>query len=557
MANYTELTEAAETVRDETLQAANTAARVGGAMVDAVALMAATAGVVDAGAVTGTASFASLQLALDALQQSGFPADAIGRGKMLVFRDELMGRSRLVRYGSGDKWDAAAWEECYVDRYSPVVGWSGETVEGVDVVAGSLMSGEGAVVYDTAKGSFLFRLDGDTPKYYGNWPSRSQFQDNVYVSGGTFTAAFTAAVFLGDDGSVWLPSSASMLVRVVAPAAVDEGAGLAVFAGVFASVADDIVEAEPGDGARLWYVKALRSFAWGVVTRSSAAWDGSGGVARFTFTGKTSFELLDTVLHPEWTLGGRLLADALGRLVPSDAGVMQLSVDGTGLRFAAYSHVRGAAGQNANTGAECVPLFSLAAGDYLLADGTFCPASDYLGCSDAVGIIVDPAKGLFLPVPLETEDGAFYAASAGVKAINAVKDTLAMAAGCVEADAVLDNMRWALGGADTSYEAYFPAFYAARWGDSARMSGYRRLLATRAECEAMTDGAVRDALVSWYHYNAEAGDLPTAFYGTTPRYSMGDAASLAYVTLQGSDGMTVPVAQAPAGGFPLLALYPR
>lgn len=557
MANYTELTEAAETVRDETLQAANTAARVGGAMVDAVALMAATAGVVDAGAVTGTASFASLQLALDALQQSGFPADAIGRGKMLVFRDELMGRSRLVRYGSGDKWDAAAWEECYVDRYSPVVGWSGETVEGVDVVAGSLMSGEGAVVYDTAKGSFLFRLDGDTPKYYGNWPSRSQFQDNVYVSGGTFTAAFTAAVFLGDDGSVWLPSSASMLVRVVAPAAVDEGAGLAVFAGVFASVADDIVEAEPGDGARLWYVKALRSFAWGVVTRSSAAWDGSGGVARFTFTGKTSFELLDTVLHPEWTLGGRLLADALGRLVPSDAGVMQLSVDGTGLRYAAYSHVRGAAGQNANTGAECVPLFSLAAGDYLLADGTFCPASDYLGCSDAVGIIVDPAKGLFLPVPLETEDGAFYAASAGVKAINAVKDTLAMAAGCVEADAVLDNMRWALGGADTSYEAYFPAFYAARWGDFARMSGYRRLLATRAECEAMTDGAVRDALVSWYHYNAEAGDLPTAFYGTTPRYSMGDAASLAYVTLQGSDGMTVPVAQAPAGGFPLLALYPR
>lgn len=557
MANYTELTEAAETVRDETLQAANTAARVGGAMVDAVALMAATAGVVDAGAVTGTASFASLQIALDALQQSGFPAAAVGRGKMLVFRDELMGRSRLVRYKSSDVWDGAAWEECYVDRYSPVVSWSGETVEGVSVTAGSSMADEGDVVYDTAKGTFLFRPSGQEVRYYSNWPSRGQFQDNVYVSGGTFTAAFTAAVFMGEDGSVWLPSSASLLVRVIAPAAVDEGAGLAVFAGVFASVADDIVEAEPGDGARLWYVKALRSFAWGVVTRSSAAWNGSGGVARFTFTGKTSFELLDTVLHPEWTLGGRLLPDVLGRLVPSEAGVMQLSVDGTGLRYAAYSHVRGAAGQNANTGAECVPLFTLAAGDYLLADGTFCPASDYLGGSDAVGIIVDPGKGLFLPVPLETEGGAFYAGSAGVKTINAVKDTLAMAAGCVEADAVLDNMRWALGGADTSYEAYFPAFYAARWGGSARMSGYRRLLATRAECEAMTDGAVRDALVSWYRYNAEAGDLPTAFYGTTPRYSMGDAASLAYVTLQGSEGMTVPVSQAPAQGFPLLALYPR
>lgn len=556
MANYTELTEAAETVRDETQQAANTAARVGGAMVDAVALMAATAGVVDAGAVTGTASFASLQIALDALQQSGFPAAAVGRGKMLTFRDELMGRSRLVRYKSGDVWDGAAWEECYVDRYSPVVSWSGETVEGVSVTPGSSMADEGDVVYDTAKGTFLFRPSGQEVRYYGNWPSRGQFQDNVYVSGGTFTAAFTASVFMGGDGSVWLPSSASLLVRVIAPPVVDAEGRLAGFAGVFASVADDIVEAEPGDGARLWYVKALRSFAWGTVARSTAPWDGSGGVARFTLTGKTSFELLDLTLHPEWTLGGRLMADALGRLVPSEAGVMLLSVDGTGLRYAAYSHVRGAAGQNANTGAECVPLFTLAAGDYLLADGTFCPASDYQG-SNAVGIIVDPGKGLFLPVPLETEGGAFYAGSAGVKTINAVKDALSMAAGCVEADAVLDNMRWALGGSDTSYEAYFPAFYAARWGGSGRMSGYRRLLATRAECEAMTDGAVRDALVSWYRYNVGAGDLPTAFYGTTPRYTIDDAASLAIVTLQGSEGMTVPVAKAPAGGFPLLALYPR
>ena len=100
--------------------------------------------------------------------------------------------------------------------YIPVVKWSGTTVNGVEVVADTSMGGSdpAAVVLDTAKGSFLYLSGG---QYYTWWTNAADYQENAWSSAASsWEAGFTRAVFSGQDGSLWWPSSASKIVKIEA-----------------------------------------------------------------------------------------------------------------------------------------------------------------------------------------------------------------------------------------------------------------------------------------------------------------------------------------------------
>lgn len=419
------------------------------------------------------------------------------------------------------------------DTYPAVVEWSGETVHPDTIVPASII-GEVPpldVCHDAVRNTFIARA-GDG--WHTNWEGRGDFQSGQWSQqqqqdAGTWSPGYVPALFAGINGTSLAAVSPSEVVRL-SRAAAEASTGIA---GIFAGTADDVVTGTAGEGAGWWFIKALGCFGYGTVSESAADYVGAG-YKRFTFTGKTAFASAETP-------GGFTFLQ--GAVLPVDGGIY--AIEGRGMEW----EMRTLGGEDYPY-AVATPMFRLDVGDCLLDDGTFMfreqAVMDY--SSRVVGIIIDPVKRIMLPVPTTVVSSAFAGTSQGVLAVvNAVKDQLSCITSCVDYDAALGGLRSALGGSDTSFGSYFPAFYSARYTER---GGYKRFLATKAECTMMAaDWRIREVA------DAVSG-VPQVFYGVTPRYTVGDLSAVAQLVLEGDEAKgNATVAATSGGGFATLALY--
>lgn len=108
------------------------------------------------------------------------------------------------------------------EAYAKVVKWSGKVVDGIllqQLSAGA--STQGQVVWDKGHKTFAFETTGGS--YFNNWGTRTDYQTGMWTAdAGQWSAGLMAGVFYsGDDGSLWVATSAAELERLTGSDVVD------------------------------------------------------------------------------------------------------------------------------------------------------------------------------------------------------------------------------------------------------------------------------------------------------------------------------------------------
>ena len=108
------------------------------------------------------------------------------------------------------------------EAYTKVVKWSGKVVDGILLQQLSAGAGaQGQVVWDKGHKTFAFETTGGS--YFNNWGTRTDYQTGMWTAdAGQWSAGLKAGVFYsGDDGSLWVATSAAELERLTGSDVVD------------------------------------------------------------------------------------------------------------------------------------------------------------------------------------------------------------------------------------------------------------------------------------------------------------------------------------------------
>ena len=108
------------------------------------------------------------------------------------------------------------------EAYAKVVKWSGKVVDGILLQQLSAGAGaQGQVVWDKGHKTFAFETTGGA--YFNNWGTRTDYQTGMWTAdAGQWSAGLKAGVFYsGDDGSLWVATSAAELERLTGSDVVD------------------------------------------------------------------------------------------------------------------------------------------------------------------------------------------------------------------------------------------------------------------------------------------------------------------------------------------------
>ena len=108
------------------------------------------------------------------------------------------------------------------ESYAKVVKWSGKVVDGILLQPLSAGAGaQGQVVWD--KGHKTFAFETTSGSYFNNWGTRTDYQTGMWTAdAGQWSAGLKAGVFYsGDDGSLWVATSAAELERLTGSDVVD------------------------------------------------------------------------------------------------------------------------------------------------------------------------------------------------------------------------------------------------------------------------------------------------------------------------------------------------
>lgn len=108
------------------------------------------------------------------------------------------------------------------EAYAKVVKWSGKVVDGILLQQLSAGAGtRGQVVWDKGHKTFAFETTGGA--YFNNWGTRTDYQTGMWTAdAGQWSAGLKAGVFYsGDDGSLWMATSAAELERLTGSDVVD------------------------------------------------------------------------------------------------------------------------------------------------------------------------------------------------------------------------------------------------------------------------------------------------------------------------------------------------
>lgn len=136
----------------------------------------------------------------------------------------IMPSSSAVTKGQWTAWEYAL----YIDptqpkeSYAKVVKWSGKVVDGILLQQLSAGAGaQGQVVWDKGHKTFAFETTGGS--YLNNWGTRTDYQTGMWTAdAGQWSAGLKAGVFYsGDDGSLWVATSAAELERLTGSDVVD------------------------------------------------------------------------------------------------------------------------------------------------------------------------------------------------------------------------------------------------------------------------------------------------------------------------------------------------
>lgn len=414
--------------------------------------------------------------------------------------------------------------------YPASIRWSGVIVNMVSVEqSGASYDDPADVVFDMGHNSFLYKHDN---KYYSEWSTRSDYQSNINTIDSELSPYFANKLFVGDNGVSLLPISKDKVIQISGQS---QGSAAAIaIAGVFAGSEDDIVSGSTDSSSKWYFLKRLGCFGLGKVTENTAMYNNysSEGRKSFIFTGKTNFSSEET------PAGFTFLQ---GAILPVDGGIYE--INGRGIKWEMHT-----LGGDNYPFAVANPLFKLDVGDCLMNDGTFMfreqAVMDY---TDSIaGVIIDPIKGIMLPIPQTTIKSAFATSSSGtLNTVNAIKDILSSFTSCVDYEKFMSGLEVTLGGSPTSYEDYFPAFYEAKYSER---NGYKHYLATSAECEFINnDERINEVL-------NELQNIPSVFYGVTPRITIGSLTSITQLSLVGETSAAAITATS-NGDYLTLALY--
>ena len=126
-----------------------------------------------------------------------------------------------------EQWTAWEYALCIDPRqpkeaYAKVVKWSGKVVDGILLQQLSAGAGaQGQVVWDKGHKTFAFETTGGS--YFNNWGTRTDYQTGMWTAdAGQWSAGLKAGVFYsGDDGSLWVATSAAELESLTGSDVVD------------------------------------------------------------------------------------------------------------------------------------------------------------------------------------------------------------------------------------------------------------------------------------------------------------------------------------------------
>ena len=108
------------------------------------------------------------------------------------------------------------------EAYAKVVKWSGKVVDGILLQQLSAGAGaQGQVVWDKGHKTFAFETTGGS--YFNNWGTRTDYQTGMWTAdAGKWSPGLKAGVFYsGDDGSLWVATSAAELESLTGSDVVD------------------------------------------------------------------------------------------------------------------------------------------------------------------------------------------------------------------------------------------------------------------------------------------------------------------------------------------------
>lgn len=136
----------------------------------------------------------------------------------------IMPSSSAVTKGQWTAWEYALCIDPTQpeDAYAKVVKWSGKVVDGILLQQLSAGAGtRGQVVWDKGHKTFAFETTGGA--YFNNWGTRTDYQTGMWTAdAGQWSAGLKAGVFYsGDDGSLWMATSAAELERLTGSDVVD------------------------------------------------------------------------------------------------------------------------------------------------------------------------------------------------------------------------------------------------------------------------------------------------------------------------------------------------
>lgn len=136
----------------------------------------------------------------------------------------IMPSSSAVTKGQWTAWEYALCIDPTQPKesYAKVVKWSGKVVDGILLQQLSAGAGaQGQVVWDKGHKTFAFETTGGS--YFNNWGTRTDYQTGMWTAdAGQWSAGLKAGVFYsGDDGSLWVATSAAELERLTGSDVVD------------------------------------------------------------------------------------------------------------------------------------------------------------------------------------------------------------------------------------------------------------------------------------------------------------------------------------------------
>ena len=422
-----------------------------------------------------------------------------------------------------------------------VVQWSGIEVNGVQVQSISTIIEDGLVVYDTVKKSFLYLVSLPTgDMYYSNWPTRSNYQENTYISSSSsFSAGFKKnTLYVGTEQQVVMVASDLSTMQKVVEASTSQSIKKVAFAGVFTGSSDDISEGSPST-QEVYFLQDYGHFAIGEVTEATDKYSELEGHKRYKFIGQLYISP-GSPYDEDYDTSNTIM-------LPKDNTIYY--IEGRGMEYDIKVNDSGYA--------TAAPRFTLNRGDCILKDGTFAFKEDAVSnhIDEIAGIIIDPIKKMMIPVPMTPITGAFVSSdSSTVSVLNTINNILATAEDAIAFDMALYSLKTAISGV-ANFASYFPAFYTSRWG-SENVNGYKHYLATRAECTiAGEDGSVQYVIDSLNDNQADT--VGTVFYGASPSFITNDLTAASSVILEGDvvKGNCTQTATSQGNAYLVVALY--